>query len=524
MHLRTPLVFILLIGFCLPVAAIDVGELDTNFSDDNDSPGYLFEGAFDLEYEAKAVLLDEKNYAYVASIFQTNGTIPANRLMIAKYTDKGDLDTSFGVQGKVILPTDYEFTGAMKMMWGGWNTPYLYIGFSYNTNTSSDSDIAILTLDPASGLALDFNVFGFDKGGAGHNNDYFADFDLYDYNDNGTHWDIVFVAATVELSPSGSLVDTDFGVAQRYYQGGVYQNNVTGGTPFGTNGKETCFFDQAASGSEDKAVAIALTPDLPDGGLVVGGSAFEGNGAFNDGWNLAFCYFTETGYLMDKWSTYSSTPSVDSREQLADMTLLRYTAGTTINYQLVALSREPEAVGSENMNVVLRKYLPFVTVFPSGSTTVNWEIDTGFGNNGRTEKDFIRPLSNESMNDEGVRLITENGAIGPLYVAANSSWRVNGLKKTLITLMKINDTTGNLMNDFGYKDILNGGQTGYIYHTFNPFHDFVADLAFLPDYKTRYRHGENLVFVGSSRNDGQNATYSFLAHTAGDLIFKSDLD
>jgi len=514
----------------LPSFALDVGELDVNFSNDNDTPGYVLDGIFDRDAWGKAVIVDKENRTYVATVFETASSPPDNKLKVSRYLDDGTLDSTFGVQGEVILPTAYDFTGNVKMARATSSTSitgplhsYLYVAFSYDTGTTSDSDIAILVLDlDAGGLITDLTVMGFDRGNSGTNNDYLADIDVMSYNDNGTWWNFLYVAAEVQRSPTAGQLDTDFGVAKMYFLGG--QHNTTNTNNFGTNGQKLCWFDQASNsgGTQDKPVAITiLNPGIGETTeqVIVGGSAFEGNGAFNDGWNLAFCYFDSFGTTLQQWSTQTTTPSVDSREVLADMAIYLHDNGTpSPTPELVALSIEPESVGSENQDVVLRKYYPSIDAI---SGTVTWNEDTAFGTNGRVVKDFIRPFSTESMNDVAAALTFESSGSRMAYVAANSSWRVNGLKKSLISLMKIDVSTGNFTTDFGYRDTLTPGwQTGYIYQTFNPFNDEVADIAFNPNPSAN--HGENVIFTGSSRNDGQNATYSLLAHAAGDLIFQDD--
>ena len=507
-------------------AALDVGELDVNFSNDNDTPGYVLDGTFDRDAWGKAVTVDKENRTYVVTTYETTSTPPKYKIKVSRFKDDGTLDSTFGIQGEVILPTDYDFnfTGNVRIMLqdsstnttGGPLKTYAYVAFSYETGTNSDSDIAILVLDADSGLITDFTTFGFDKGNPGTNNDYLADMDIISYVDVDTWWNFVYIAAEVQRSPTAGQLDTDFGVAKLYFLGG--QHNTANPNSFGTNGQKLCWFDQASNsgGTQDKPVAIKiLNPGIGESTgseqVLVGGSAFEGNGAFNDGWNLAFCYFDSTGYLIQKWSTQTTTPSVDSREVLADMVLRHDSADDT--WELITLSTEPESVGSENQDVVLRKYFPSTTV-----GTTNWFEDTNFGTNGRVVKNFIRPLSTESMNDVGVALISEWYQWADLYVVANSSWRVNGLKKSLITVMEVDPVTGDFKTDFGYKDLLSGGQTGYIYQTFNPFNDEVADIAF--NSNPNKNHGENVIITGSSRNDGQNATYSLTAHLAGDLIFR----
>ncbi len=512
--------------------ALNVGELDLNFSNDNDTPGYVLDGTFDRDAWGKAVTVDRENRTYVVTTYETASTPPKYKIKVSRFKDDGTLDSSFGIQGEVILPTDYDFnfTGNVRIMLhdsstttGGPLKTYAYVAFSYDTGTNSDSDIAILVLDADSGLVTDFTTFGFDKGNPGTNNDYLADMDIMAYVDNGTWWNFVYIAAEVQRSPTAGQLDTDFGVAKLYFLGG--QHNTANPNSFGTNGQKLCWFDQASNsgGTQDKPVAIKiLNPGIGESTgteqVLVGGSAFEGNGAFNDGWNLAFCYFDSTGYLVQQWSTQTTTPSVDSREVLADISVLHDSFENT--WELIALSTEPESVGSENQDVVLRKYYA-----ATSAGTTNWYEDTNFGGttgangNGRVVLNFIRPLSTESMNDEAVAMIKTSSLAGDLYVAANSSWRVNGLKKSLITVIKL-DRNGDFKTDFGYNDLLSGGQTGYIYQTFNPFNDEVTDIAF-NNYPTK-NHGENVVITGSNRNDGQNATYSLTAHLAGDLIFQAE--
>ena len=110
------------------------------------------------------------------------------------------------------------------------------------------------------------------------------------------------VEEDAEVERTGSE-DTDFGVLMLNTE--PSNGTLSIDTNFDSDGKNLCFFDQNnPAGSRDKAEALVW--DAVNNTVIIGGSAFEGDGVEGDGWNMAFCEFNLSGALLRKWSTQAA--------------------------------------------------------------------------------------------------------------------------------------------------------------------------------------------------------------------------
>jgi hypothetical protein len=298
------------------VIAVDMGSLDQSFSQDGVTDGWDTQGSLQsgLEYYGGDIIVDSQGRVLVAGTyeFELSGGQEAKAAQLLRYTSSGQLDNTFGINGQVIMaippaPIDQlEYELALD------STDGVFVGYSREfcpTVNSSDchSDVRVYHIN-SSGSQVGALTIPFDLGGTfDRQDDIFADLIFIESQNK------VVVVAEVERTGAD---DTDFGVA-------VINNNPVSGelsldTSFSSDGKDVCYFDQFnSSGSQDSTRAVAH--DSVNNTIIVGGSAFEGNGTNNDGWNMAFCEYDMAGNNIRQWSTIDPGLVVDSREFVSDM-------------------------------------------------------------------------------------------------------------------------------------------------------------------------------------------------------------
>ena len=91
--------------------------------------------------------------------------------------------------------------------------------------------------------------------------------------------------------------NNDFGLA--VFDVNTTTAELTYDIGFSSDGKASCAFNhQDVNGSHDKAESLVWSENNQT--FIAGGSAFEGNGVSNNGWNLEFCEFNLQGSLLPK--------------------------------------------------------------------------------------------------------------------------------------------------------------------------------------------------------------------------------
>lgn len=378
--------------------AIELGSLDTSFSNDGTTDGYDITGAGNFHSYASATVVDSQGRIYVAGTFDTevNG-VPRKRARVERRLPNGDFDTSFGVNGTTVLGLPPAASGQFEYSLVLDASDVVFLGYSIlrcDANNDCQSDVRIDRISESGG-AFGGQTVSFDFGSSfERQDDDFADM-IYIPSINK-----IAIAAEVERTGAN---DIDFGIAL------LNVDSVTGNlsldTAFSTDGISSCFFDQQnSSGSED--ITKAITWDPLQNNIVVGGSVFEGNGVGGDGYNFGFCEFDLSGNTVNKWSTQSPDLVADSREFLVDIAFVNQSGFSTI----VATGQVP---GDGGFDFALTRF--------DRDIFGNWNQDTTFGSNGTgwetTNFQFIFVGDTE---DSPAEMIIESD--GNILVAGTAKW------------------------------------------------------------------------------------------------------
>lgn len=411
------------------VRAIDLGSLDTTFSNDGTSDGWDISGDNGFNRYGSAVLVDSVSRVYVAGTYdyQLNGNNEKG-VRLERFLANGTLDNSFGTNGVInfVIPpapsNQFEYTleaGPSDSVFLGYSRLYCITG------SECHSDIKIYYLD-SNGTTIDNITVPFDLGST------------WDRQDDNLS-DMVFIptlnrlAITAEVELSGSD-DTDFGVAV------IAVDPVTGAlsmdSGFDNDGKQTCYFDQDSSngGAGDQDRAKAIVYNWLEGSLIAGGFSYEGNGLAGDGTNLAFCEFNiANGSLLRKWSTEPDTNVADEREYFEDMVFVMDTVnnGGVLQFVsgLIVAATLPGPGNSSGTDFGLTK-------FSYGGSITGWERNLSFGSNGTgTETTNFQWLFVGNTDDyvSEILLEQENASI---VLVGNVTWDDGGLPNSIPALAK----------------------------------------------------------------------------------------
>jgi hypothetical protein len=358
--------FLILALVAFQSKAIDLGSLDTSFSNDGVSDGWDRSGEPGFHRYGSAVLVDSQGRVYVAGTFdyEVNG-YTEKAVHLDRYLANGQPDASFGTSGTKNFYIPPAATNQFEYSLVLGPSDSIFLGYSRLycvTGNECHSDIRVYYLD-STGNEIDSITIPFDLGGT------------WDRNDDNIS-DMVYIPTLNRLAIAaeverGGANDTDFGVAV------VVVDGTTGAlsldTAFSADGKEVCYFDQGATNDTDRARAIVY--NWLQGSVVVGGTVFEGNGIGGDGTNLAFCEFSlSDGNLLRKWSTQTDPDVADEREYLSDMV---YVVDAVDNGGIITLTS----------GIIVAATLPGagdvqmtdfgLTKFTLGAT--NWERNPDFG-------------------------------------------------------------------------------------------------------------------------------------------------
>jgi len=479
-------IILILIVLSSSIKAEVSGSLDKTYGTKGlgNVPNYLGQSTFTL-----ASIIDSQSRLYVLEGFYHPGTNLV-RIFIQRYLVNGQADAGFQTTTSAIDPSlvDGDFTILLDSNGG------VFLGYSTNVcdgpNLSCQQDIFIKHFNSSADF-IGEQVIAFDLGGTPlRNNDKFADMVLLGTEDSIGDIEQLAIAATVDHI---NVHDSDFGIAM------LNVDNLDGSLSFSSffsgDGKQTCAFDQDIGHSgvgKDEAKTIVLEPNFTQWAeIIIGGSAFEGNGTNNNGWNLAFCKLTLSGNQVQKWSTQPNPDTLDDDiEILQDM----YFAGNSAGRLVVATKA---STGNSNDFSIVQYLL-------SGNT---WLFDdTGFGINGWVSIGFNELFIGDT-NDIVNSIIVENDE--DITVAGHMSWQDNGLNYSRIALARF-DKFGQLRTNWGY----NGSIT----------HDFSGILKNEITNMTYDSNKKELYLVGQYQAGSVKDAYIANLLDNPDLIFLNGLE
>ena len=471
--------------FSVSLKAIDLGSIDTSFSQDGMTDGWDVSNNGDFNSYASAVAIDSQGRIYMAGTYEVdfNGN-PDKRARIERRLPNGDLDTSFDSDGirELGLPPapGAQFNYSLEVN----SSDGVLVGYSRLfciTDNDCESEIYIYHIN-ANGIIVGSQQIEFDLGpNTDRKDDNFADM-VYIRSQNK-----LAIVAEVE---NANIDDTDFGIA-------LLDVNPTSGalsldTNFSSDGKAICFFDQQnPNGSQDSAKAIAW--DSLQNHIIVGGHVFEGNGINADGYNLGFCEFDLSGSLLTQWSTQSQEVVIDNREFLFDMEFVNQNNFSTI----VVSASLPENGGFD-----------FALTRFDKDIFGDWSQDTTFGSNGSGwETTPFQFLFVGDTDDNPAQMVIEED--GNILVAGTASWD-DGFPKGAIAMAKYT-ADGILNTTWGI------GQSGKVINPLTAQVPWLSVLAMDTD------PNNEEIYVSGFIYDGLNFD-SLIANFHNDSIFASNFD
>ncbi len=413
-------IIIILFIVSFSINAQVIGNLDPSYG----NQGLVIEHSINNSTIHLASVLDSQGRLLVLKA-RSSGSV--YDLWVYRYLANGVEDMSYSPLVSEIdaFLIDGNFTLAVDSSDG------VFLGYSNYTcvavNTECQQDIFIKHYNNT-GLLVGSQTIAFDFGSTYlRQNDIFADlvFIPDDFGNTGK----LSVAATVDFS---SVFDTDFGVAMLNV---APDGSLSYRTTFAGAGKTTCAFDQDIGHSGigiDKAKAIVLEYGNPIE-IIIGGSAFEGNGVNNDGWNLAFCKLNVLGDLVQSWSTQPLPDTLNDVEILQDM---YYSNPTTDVARLLVAAKF--STGTDNDFVVGFYHMP----------ASQWIFDTTFGTNGWATIGFNQLFIGDT-NDIIQSITVEPGQPDiSISVVGNIQWQDNGIDYSKIAMARF-DQWGVPMSNWG---------------------------------------------------------------------------
>lgn len=387
------------------VKAQSPGDLDTSF----DNNGWIENNSVQESYHNN-LAIDTQGKVVVAEIFKDLNLDTDYHVILKRYEKTGQRDMSL-ISGPFVLDVGLisDPVGVQLDENDG-----IFLAFSFQScvavNTMCQMDIFIVHYDKF-GTLLGSQTVAFDYGSTyDRQDDVFADMK---YNPSLKK---LVVVAEVERDGIG---DTDFGVAML----DVAPDGTIGlATSFSSDGITACYFDQYDSqGSWDNPKSV-LFLNNPPYNLIVAGSAFEGNGDLNDGWNLAFCEYDVLGSEINKWSTLNMPVNGESKEILTNMALFEDTETSLI-------------VTAEISNTAGMDFA--VTKFQYNTITTLWDLNTEFGDGttGWSVMGFSQLFIGDTEDTAQALFVQDDNKI---VVAGSSEWLDNGSLYSQASLLRLN--------------------------------------------------------------------------------------
>jgi hypothetical protein len=473
--------------FTSSAMAIDLGSLDTSFSNDGNSDGWDISGEMGYDRYGSDVIIDSQGRILIAGTYDYdfNGN-DFTGARLERRLPNGQLDNSFdgdGIKELTFVPASqgqFEYQLQLDSVDG------VFLGYSRLycvTDNDCESDLYIYHIN-ANGFVVGVQKIEFDLGSTiDRHDDVFADM-VYIPSLNK-----LAITAEVELdSPN----DTDYGIAL------LNVDPVSGAlsidTGFSVDGMRQCYFDQnGSSGSQDKPEAIVW--DSLTNHLIVGGSTFEGNGFGGDGWNMSFCEFDMVGNLISQWSTMSNPDTLDDREFLKDMAF-RNINGTS---HLIIAAALPGAGG---LDFAVTKY--------SLNQFLQWETDSNFGSlgNGWESTAFQYIFVGDTNDIPNEMVIEEDNSI---LLAGTISWTDNNMLPHGAIALARYTPNGRLDSNWGI------GHSGKAVHSFDVSNKWDSAESVAIDPVTEE------IYVTGWSYDGLDFQ-SLIANMHNDLVFANNFD
>ncbi len=298
-----------------PAAGQDAGSADQSYGPDG--TGRYEHGISGRYFEGADVAVDAAGRAVVGGFGEVdlgNGTWAVSA-MVLRFTAGGVLDVSFGVDGvrSFGIPPMAGTLGRAAVeiaadggIWFGYTRAYCET-FSCPPDPEQ-ANFMIYKLSAGGSIEGSLSI-PFDLGTTTERRDDVLA-DIVELPDGR-----LAVVGTAERSASD---DTDFAIA-------MVEQTTPGGalsldTSWGGGGTSLCWFDLGGTaGKQDAAAAVAVEPG---GAILVGGTAFVGDGIGLDGTDFGLCRFSPVGGLQEKWHSASGGIVLDSREALGDLLVL----------------------------------------------------------------------------------------------------------------------------------------------------------------------------------------------------------
>lgn len=377
--------------------AIQLGTLDNSFSTDGwDSEG----NDIDQFYNGSDINLDSQGRIIVSG-YNTEevGGLDIAVIFIKRYLSDGQVDASFGTDGKVKFEQHYGFTFVdnYQVRTSLFANDDVVLAFNsrvcdaQGANCNNDEDIFIKYIKN-NGNNIYEQVVAFNFGSVDdRKDDYLKDMLLDEFNNK------ILLAVEVEMA---NTYDVDFGIAS------VNIDTTSGvmsmDTNFSSDGLINCYFDQGSTtdpfqrGHYDIPYSIIYNPVVDS--YIVSGAAYEGNGDISAGENMAFCEFSPQGNIIRQWSSKDLPVFTDLNIEYAVDSGIATDNGVTTLW-----------VAATNMN---NSFTPEFMLAKYDFNINIWELDTSFGTNGVSIVDFST-ISPQGMSSDRVKSIAiqSNGSI-----------------------------------------------------------------------------------------------------------------
>ncbi len=350
--------------------AINLGSLDTSFSNDGVSDGWLLDGVTGGSVSGQSVAVDRQGRILVAGVEVIFGQ--GQRVMVRRYLPDGTYDNTLNSAGLGSVLNKPYSNNIVKVGLELDEFNNFFLAYSYNSCEGVDTCIDTFVYHISeSGAVLGGASISFDAGSVvSSQDDDFVDMVYFTVEKK------LAVAIDVKVDNSPTY-NKDFGVVLlNVFQGG----GVAADTSFGNNSKSSCFFNQDSTGHNNTDEARAITANFDSNTVIVGGWSFEGNGAALTGKNMSFCEFNlfqqdgnPPGTVIEKWSTETlpNSPFIYDEEILYD-----------VKYKTEYVDTGSGLVGVKTL---------FATGFTNGANSddfalvkyvydgMDWVLDTSFG-------------------------------------------------------------------------------------------------------------------------------------------------
>ncbi|MCB1582071.1 MAG: hypothetical protein R3E90_09780 [Marinicella sp.] len=312
------IIVIMFFIFNSKIFAINLGALDTSFSNDGVTDGWVLDGVNGSSLSGQTIAVDRLGRILVAGVEVVFGQ--GFKVVVRRYLPDGTYDNTLDSEflGNVLL--EPKSNNIIKVGIELDELNGFFLGYSYNSCAGIDTCIDTIVYHISeNGSILGGDSIVFDAGAViSSQDDDFVDMVYF------TAEKKLAVAVDVKVDNSPTY-NKDFGVA-------VFNILVGGGitpdTGFGSNGHSGCFFNQDNTGHNDTDEARAITANFEEETVIVGGWSFEGNGSASIGKNMSFCEFNlvsqngnPPGTVIEKWSTeiMPDSPFIYDEEILYDL-------------------------------------------------------------------------------------------------------------------------------------------------------------------------------------------------------------